>query len=146
MNYWDTSALIKLYAPEPDSPYFLTLLSRVEGPLLTSDITRAEVLCTLYRKEHAGDLTAGAAAGLFNRFLGDIEAGRIVLIANGLEVTEKAHTLVQRAYSQPQPLLIRSLDAIHAASALTARATTVVATDTRLCEVAKLLLGLTALP
>ena len=89
MNYWDTSALIKLYAPEPDSPYFLTLLSRAEGPLLTSDITRAEVLCTLYRKEHAGDLAAGAAEVLFARFLADADAGRIVLIPNGLEATEK---------------------------------------------------------
>ena len=145
MNYWDTSALIKLYAPEPDSPYFLTLLSRAEGPLLTSDITRAEVLCTLYRKEHAGDLAAGAAEVLFARFLADADAGRIVLIPNGLEATEKAHRLVQQAYSQPQPLLIRSLDAIHVASALTARATTVVATDTRLREVAKLL-GLEVVP
>ncbi len=145
MNYWDTSALIKLYAPEPDSSYFLMLLSEAEGPLFTSDITRAEVLCTLYRKEHAGDLAAGAAGTLFARFLGDTDAGRIVLVPNGLEVTQKAHTLVQQAYGQPQPLLIRSLDAIHIASALTARATTVVATDTRLREVAKLL-GLEVLP
>ena len=145
MNYWDTSALIKLYAPEPDSTYFLGLVSQAEGPLFTSDIARSEVLCTLYRKEHAGDLAAGAAAELFTRFLSDTGAGRIVLIPNGLEVTQKAHTLVQQAYSQPQPLLIRSLDAIHVASALTARATTVVATDTRLREVAKLL-GLAVLP
>ena len=145
MNYWDTSALIKLYAPEPDSPYFLELIAQAEEPLLSSDITHAEVLCTLYRKEHAGDLAVGAAESLFDRFLGDTDVGRIVLIPNGLEVTQRAHALVKQAYSQPQPLLIRSLDAIHVASALTAPATTVVATDTRLREVAKLL-GLAVLP
>ena len=145
MSYWDTSALIKLYAPEPDSSYFLDLIAHAEGPLLCSDIARAEVLCTLYRKEHAGDLAAGAAAVLFDHFLGDIDAGRMVLIPNDLEVAQKAHTLLKQAYSQPQPLLIRSLDAIHVASALTAKATTVIATDARLREVAKLL-GFAVLP
>jgi len=61
LTYWDTSALIKLYAPEPDSSYFLELLAQAQQPPLSADITRAEILCTLYRKEQAGDLVAGAA-------------------------------------------------------------------------------------
>ena len=31
MSYWDTSALIKLYVPEPDTPYFLELLAGSPG-------------------------------------------------------------------------------------------------------------------
>ncbi len=145
MTYWDTSALIKLYAPEPDSPYFLTLLAQAQHPPFSSDIVRAEVLCTLYRKEHAGDLKRGAAATLFARFASDTAAGRLVLIPNSADVTAEAERLVKRAYSQAQPLLIRSLDAIHVASALAARSTTLVATDARLRNVA-VLMGLKVLP
>ena len=145
MNYWDTSALIKLYAPEPDSSYFLDLIARAQHPPLTSDIARAEVLCTLYRKEYAGDLKAGAAATLFARFMSDTAAGRIVLIPNGVDVTGEAETLVGQAYRQTRPLPIRSLDAIHVASALVSRATAVVATDTRLRDAAALM-GLETLP
>lgn len=145
MNYWDTSALIKLYAPEPDSSYFLSLLRRAEQPLLSSEITQAEVLCTLYRKEHAGDLVKGAAERLFDRFSGDVAAGRLTLIPNGVDVMAEARTLVSQAYSQPQPILVRGLDAIHIASALTGPAVTVVATDIRLRDVAALM-GLEVLP
>lgn len=145
MSYWDTSALIKLYAPEPDSPYFLDLLAQAQQPLLSADIARAEVLCTLYRKQQVGDLVVGGATILFTRFLNDIASGRLILIPNGADVTAEAHALVQKAYSQPQPLLIRSLDALHVASALAAKATTVVATDTRLRSVAELM-GLETLP
>lgn len=145
MSYWDTSALIKLYVPEPDTPYFLELLAGSPGPPLTADIARAEVLCTLYRKEHAGDLGAGAAATLFARFLEDAAAGRVVLVPNGLDVTTQAQALVERAYRRRQPILIRSLDALHVASALAARATTLVATDGRLRDVA-VMMGLEVLP
>lgn len=103
------------------------------------------MLCTLYRKEHAGDLVLGAAATLFARFLEDAAAGRVVLVPNGLDVTTQAQALVERAYRRPQPVLIRSLDALHVASALAARATTLVATDGRLREVAGLM-GLEVLP
>jgi len=143
--YWDTSALIKLYAPEPDTPYFLDLIGQAQEPPFSSDITRAEVLCTLYRKEHAGDLAEGAAVRLFARFLSDAATGRLVLIPNGLDVTTEAQVLVEKSYSQPQPTPIRSLDAIHVASALAARATTLIATDTRLRDVA-VLMGLKVLP
>lgn len=145
MRYWDTSALVKLYAPEPDSPYFLNLIAQAQHPPLSSEIARAEVLCTLYRKEHAGDLKPSAAATLFARFTSDAAAGHFVLIPNGADVTAEAEKLVKQTYSQPQPLLIRSLDALHVASALTAQATTLVATDVRLRDVA-VLVGLKVLP
>ena len=145
MTYRDTSALVKLYAPEPDSPYFLNLIAQAQHPLLSSDIARAEVLCTLYRKESAGDLVGGAAATLFARFLSDVKAGRIVLVPNGSDVTAAMESVVKQAYSQAQPIPIRSLDALHIASALAGRATTVVATDTRLRDVA-VLVGLEVLP
>ncbi len=145
MIYWDSSALLKLYVTEADSGYFLNLVANSSEPLLSADIAREEILCALYRKEYAGDLKSGAAAALFKRFLADENKGRIITIPNGRDVIAEAEILVQKAYKQPPALLIRSLDTIHIAAALASKASTVVATDQRLRNVAQLM-GLKVLP
>lgn len=52
------------------------------------------------------------------------------------EVLEEVQKLVVHAYSADPPVMIRSLDAVHVASALASRAVWVVATDTRLRDAA----------
>jgi len=74
VTYWDTSALLKLYVTEEDSPTFLKLVSDLEGPILSSVVVGTEVLCTLYHKEHAGDLKPGAAGAVFRQFMADVTA------------------------------------------------------------------------
>ena len=137
MRYWDTSALLKLYVSEPDSKYFLELVTSSDDPLLSADIVREEMLCALYRKEHAHDIKPGAATQLFKAFLADEQAGRIITIPNGKDVVLQAERLVRRAYAAAPALPIRSPDAIHVASALASKATVVVATDARLRDVAQ---------
>ncbi len=136
--YWDTSALLKLYVAEPDSTYFLQLLEGGADAILSSSIVTTEVICALYRKEHAGDLKQGAAGTVFRRFMTDVDAGRILTIPYGADVMREANTVVRLAFDQPRPLAIRSLDAVHVGSALAAKARTLVATDARLREVASL--------
>ena len=145
MVYWDTSALLKLYVPEPDSACFLNLIAKSSEPVATSAIASAEVLCAVYRKEAAGDLKVGGARLSFRRFLADCKAGRIVQIPYGDDVTTAAEDIVQLALLRPKPIMIRALDAIHVASAMVMRATVVVTTDARMREVA-LLTKLQALP
>jgi len=72
VNYWDTSALLKLYVPEHDSGYFLDLVVSSGRPIVSSAIAAAEILCTLYRKECAGDLKSGGGDG-------EVEAGAVTL-------------------------------------------------------------------
>jgi predicted nucleic acid-binding protein len=134
--YWDTSALLKLYVPEPDSAYFLNLIAKSNEPVATSAIAGAEVMCAVYRKEGAGDLKAGGARTSFRRFLADCKAGRIVQVPYGDDVTAAAESIIHRALLRPRPILIRALDAIHVASAMVIRASVVVTTDTRVREVA----------
>lgn len=136
MDYWDTSALLKLYAPEPDSAHFLARVAKSQQPLLTADLAAVELCCALQRKEHVGDLKAGGATALFKRFTRDVEAGRILTVPYGPEVLEGVQKLVMQAYSSDSPIMIRSLDAVHVASALVSKATWVVATDTRLRDAA----------
>jgi predicted nucleic acid-binding protein len=143
--YWDTSALIKLYVPENDSQVFLDLLASSNAAVVTADIASVEVLCTLHRKETVGDLRIGGAEALFERYLADTHSGRIMLIPNGRDITATARRVVAHAYQQSSPLFIRSLDALHIASAIIASADAVVATDKRLRDVATLM-GLTVLP
>ncbi len=136
MNYWDTSALLKLYAPEDDSGYFWDLLASSGQPIVSSAIATAEVLCAVYRKECAGDLQSGGALALYQKFLGDCRDGRILLVPYGEQMLTAAEEIVRLAFRRAQPVMVRSLDAIHVASAVTARARVMVATDTRLRKVA----------
>ncbi len=136
MNYWDTSALFKVYAPEDDSGYFLDLVVSSDQPIVSSAIATAEMLCALYRKEWAGDLHSGGALATYRKFLGDCQAGRIVLVPYGEQVFMAAEEIVRLAFRVARPVMVRSLDAIHVASAVTAQARVMVATDARLRTVA----------
>ena len=136
MNYWDTSALLKLYLPEDDSGYFLDSVVASDQPLVSSAIAAVEMLCALYRKESVGELKRGGALAAHQRFLGDSREGRIVLVPYGEQVFTAAEEIVRLAFRRARPVMVRSLDAIHVASALTARARVMVATDTRLRLVA----------
>ena len=136
MNYWDTSALLKLYLPEDDSGYFLDSVVTSDQPLVSSAIAAVEMLCAVYRKESVGDLKRGGALATYQKFVGDCRAGRIVLVPCGEQVFTAAEEIVRLAFRRARPVMVRSLDAIHVASAVTARARVMVATDTRLRQVA----------
>ena len=136
MNYWDTSALLKLYVPEDDSGYFLDWIVSSGQPIVSSAIVAVEMACAVYRKESVGDLKGGGALAAYQRFLGDCREGRIVLVPYGEQVFTAAEEIVRLAFRRAQPVMVRSLDAIHVASAVTARARVMVATDARLRQVA----------
>ena len=136
MNYWDTSALLKLYVPEPDSPQFLDLIAETGRPIGSSAIAAVELLCAAHRKEQVGDLKKGGAASAFARFQQDCASGRIVSIPFGDEVLSQAQAVIRAAVSRSREPLLRSLDVIHVATALILRAPAVVATDRRLREMA----------
>ena len=137
MDYWDTSALLKLYVLERDSDFFLDRIASASEPISTSAIASAEVLCALLRKEAAGDLKRGSATWIFRRFGADCRAGRIMLIPYGDDVMLEAEKLARAAYEGRRRIMVRSLDLIHVASALSAGARRMVATDKRLRSLAE---------
>lgn len=142
MNYWDVSALLKLYVPEADSDLFTELATGAQEAMLSSAVARAQVLCTLYRKEHFGDLNVNGAARAFRKFSADCEAGRILLVPYGPDLMDECERLVKLSYDRSRPVLIRALDVIHLASAVVSKADALVATDKRLRELA----GVTGMP
>lgn len=145
MDYWDTSAILKLYVAEHDSAFFLRLISGSEDIILSSAIVTTEVLCALFRKERAGDLKPGGTKAVYRRFTTDLRAGRVVTIPYGADVVAQVEQLMLAAFRQPEPVMALSLDAIHVASALAGKAERIVATDARLRQLAALA-GLPLLP
>jgi predicted nucleic acid-binding protein len=143
--YWDTSAILKLYIAERDSSSFLDLIAHAESQVLSSAIASVEMLIVLHRKERSGDLKPGSARIIFEKFLDDKRQGRVIEIPFGPGVVEEARNLAKLVFRQPHPMLLRSLDAIHVSSAITAKARSIVATDVRLRQIA-LLTGLQVLP
>jgi predicted nucleic acid-binding protein len=138
VDYWDTSAILKLYVPERDSAFFLDLVAKAGQPVFSSAIAATEVLSALFRKERAADLKPGGARALFRRFQADCSVGRIVLLPYGGDVIAEAEKLVRIAFEQHPPVMVRSLDLIHVASAVVGKATSLVATDERLRAFASL--------
>lgn len=145
MAYWDTSALAKLYTPEPDSQYFSQLVADGDLTVDSAAIAAIEILCVLYRKEQGGELRTGVAERLYRKFVSDVDAGRVMIIPYGRDVQGEAEKLVRLVVKRPRPLLLRSLDTIHVATALSNRESVIVATDPRLRGVAALA-GLRLLP
>jgi predicted nucleic acid-binding protein len=117
--YFDTSALVKLVFEETESAALAEWLSvREDVPKISSDLSTIELLRTCRRVDD------GAVEGA-NLLLGGID-----LLPIDRAIVEKAATLV--------PSELRSLDAIHLASALSVKTslTALVAYDVRLCSAA----------
>ena len=120
MIYIDTSAIVKLLFDEPESTALADWLNlRTEIPKVSSDLSTIELLRTCQRIDES--LVAGARR-----------------LLNGVDLVPIDHVIVEQA-AILTPRELRSLDAIHLASALSLRGdlTGFVAYDLRLCSAAE---------
>lgn len=145
MSYWDTSALVKLYATEPDSAVFANHLVSPAHTMVSARVTLWEAWATFRRKEAEGALGPGAARVLQGELLSDLGAGEWRLIEASDPVEAEFNQIIDICYRRTPPLFIRTFDAIHLAAARVAGETEIVATDKRLREAAGLL-GFTLFP
>lgn len=108
--YFDTSVLVKRYIREQASSQAMDLLGR--HLVLTSAIAPVETLSAISRRREAGDL----AKKDYDSILACLRADRIhwELVEVGPTILEEAETLVQSSR-------LRTLDAIHVASAVVVR-------------------------
>lgn len=139
MSYWDTSALVKLYAPEPDSAVFEGHLHNPAHTVVSARVTLWEAWATFRRKEAEGGLAPDVARVLQGELLADLGAGEWRLIEAGDQVEAEFNQIVEVCYRRTPPLFIRTFDAIHLASARVAGETEIVVTDKRLRDAAGLL-------
>jgi predicted nucleic acid-binding protein len=145
MGYWDTSTLVKLYATEPDPRVFENHALNSRSQPLTSRITLYEAQATFRRKEAEGALRASAAQPVHRQLRQDVSMGEVRLVELDAHVEQEYERVLNLCYQQTPPILLRTLDAIHLASARAAGDTELVATDKRMRDAAKLL-GFTLFP
>ena len=108
--YFDTSVVVKRYVLEASSTMARTLLRRYR--CLSSAILPVEVISALTRRRAAGDVAAATFALISSRLAEDRGHWELVPLTGPLLAL--AENLVRRH-------LLRTLDAIHLAAALTFR-------------------------
>ncbi len=133
--YLDTSVVLKLYFPEPDSAGWAKLVDGQEG-LCASEIVRTELCSAFLRKEREGALTADERMLRFGRFTRDALAGGIRLHPLTSTILESAETILAACHPT---VPLRTLDALHLATAAAAQRWPLLTADARMAEAARLL-------
>ena len=144
MSYWDTSTLGKLYLSEPDSADFAQKAA-VDPAITTTRLALYEMRRVAFRKESEGFIPAGTAENVLTQVNQDIAAGQIRVVELDARVEAEFNGIMATCYRHTPPLPIRTLDALHLASARADNQSEVIATDKRMRDAAKLL-GLSLFP
>lgn len=132
---------MKLYVPEVDSDTFKAFV--LDGvTVVTSFIARLELWATLRRKESAGLLQAGGARKALATYDADVADALISGDPIDFRVTARFEATIEAAYQLHPPVFLRTLDAIHLATAIASGELEFVFTDVRLRQAASRL-GLT---
>jgi predicted nucleic acid-binding protein len=125
--YLDSSALAKLYVPEPESDALEAFL-RGRRDLLISELAITEVLSAVARRRREGLLTPIQASEIRDALLGDADSGSL----RRLDMSPVVHREAERLLFQLDSAALRTLDALHVALALLSAATHVVTYDARM--------------
>ncbi len=136
MRYWDTSVLLKLFVEEDDSGLFAALIEEAGEVIHTSELSRLELLRALWGKRLDGVIVPGAEKTLMRRFESEVEMKRIILVPVGTDVRREFEAVLRVCYTRKRPIRVRTIDALHLASALASRAKEIVCTDARMREAA----------
>ena len=144
MSYWDSSAIAKLSLKEADSDKYIAL-AKTAIPVRTSPLGQFEVTLAIRRHEVDGKLDARSANDLVDELLVDLGDGTVELIATDFEIHAEFQHVLQTCLQRPQPISIRTLDALHLAAALSVSETEFVFNDDRQ-RAAAVAVGMTVLP
>lgn len=130
--YFDSSALLKLYLPEPGSD---ELDRAVEGrdDLLASDLTVTEIVSALARRVRDGALSSEQARVVHRSLVAGLDAGPY----GHVDLDRGIHRDAERLLLDRRDVGLRATDALHLALAISARAGTIATFDRRLGAAAR---------
>jgi predicted nucleic acid-binding protein len=132
--YLDSCIIVKLLVVEPDSGLFVQRLTGT--PLTTSELSRVEVFSALLTRERAGKISTADRRRAWQEFETRANAGEVKIESLNSIVISKATHLLEKCHPQ---IPLRSLDAIHLATADLRQDFPLVTTDARLRDAANLL-------
>ena len=129
--YLDTAILVKLVVREPDSAFYADL---VDGELVwSSQIVVTECFSALLRKERERGITPPHRRRAWKQIEADIAARRLNLVTMTADVLARANGILGVCHPT---IALRSLDAIHLASAERCQSWPICSNDRRLREAA----------
>jgi predicted nucleic acid-binding protein len=130
--YCDTSALLKLYLPEPGSD---ELNRTLEGrdDVLVSDLAVTEIVSALARRLHQSSLAPETTRRLHRAILARLDDGAY----RRVDVTREVHRAAEHLLLTLVHTPLRAADALHLALALSASAGAVATFDVRLAAAAR---------
>lgn len=132
--YLDSCIIVKLLVTEPDSEFFIGSL---EGEaLVTSELSQPEVLSALLARERAGTISAADRGRAWKEFQARVAMEEIRIEPLESRVLRKAALLLERCHPT---VPLRSLDALHLATADLCQDFPLTTTDGRLRDAAVLL-------
>ena len=132
--YIDTAILVKLVVREPDSLHYAHIVDGKE--LCTSELARTECLAAMLRKERERALDRPGRERAWKQVEADVAAGRLQVLPVTPEVLVASRRILQACHPQ---VALRSLDAIHLASAEHLQSWPLCTNDARMREAATLL-------
>ena len=140
--YLDTAILVKLLVREPDSDFYVTL---VDGqPAWSSQLVLVECFSALLRKERERAITQAHRRRAARQVAADVAARRLSLVPVTADLIERARAILEVCHGA---VPLRSLDAIHLASAERCQSWPLCSNDARVRAAAgKLGLPLSPLP
>jgi predicted nucleic acid-binding protein len=132
--YLDSCILVKLLAPEPDSEFFTRAL---EGrALVTSELSQTEVFLALLARERGGKISAKDRKMAWREFEARVADGELTLEPMNGVVLRKARLALEQCHPK---VSLRTLDAIHLATADLCQDFPLVTTDVRLRDAATMM-------
>jgi predicted nucleic acid-binding protein len=133
--YLDTSALIKLYLPEPGSDELDRALND-RRDLLVSDLAITEFASAIGRRKRSGALTSDRTGQLYQALLDHATSADLYL---RIATTVDAHRLAERFLLSLDSIELRASDALHLALATGEKARSIATFDRRQREAASTL-------
>ena len=129
--YLDSSALTKLYVPEPGSEPLDRFL-RGRRDLMISELSVTEVISAVARRRREGSLGAEQATRIRDAVLSHAASASF----RRLNLNPAVHREAERMLLTTESVPLRTLDALHIALALSGGAKGVITFDSRLAEAA----------
>ncbi len=129
--YLDSCIIVKLLVVEPDSEFFIGALNG--KPLVTSELAQAEVFSALLARERAGKIEAADRRRAWQEYHARVGAGEIKVEPLNSITLRKAVQCLERCHPE---VPLRTLDALHLATADLCQDFPLVTTDARLRDAA----------